>query len=204
MAFIYRKFLDLSKEIPIYSDIKKTEREYKTLCDKPHQNTHMQIEKQHLSFSELSSSDQIPYELLLLADPSKEMVNQYLKKSAVYVARYQGNIVGTLLLLPLSEEELEIKNLAVKTEYQAQGIGSYLIVNAIKTARNKKYSSICIGTSNSSIGQLYLYQKLGFDISEIKWDFFTINYPEPVYENGIRAKHMIMLSKDCSDTIFDN
>ena len=90
---------------------------------------------------------------------------------------------------------VEIKNVAVKPEFQGQGIGSYLIENVVQIASLNRQKSICIGTANSSLGQLYLYQKLGFDISEIRKNFFIDNYKEPIYENGIQAKHMIMLTK---------
>ena len=40
------------------------------------------------------------------------------------------------------------------------------------------------------------YQKLGFNMTEIRRDYFTQNYPEPIWENGIQCKHMIMFEYD--------
>ena len=90
---------------------------------------------------------------------------------------------------------MEIKNLAVRPEYQGRGIGSFMIKWATDLARNKGYSEICIGTANSSIRQLRLYQKLGFEITRIKKNFFLNHYDEVIVENGIQAKHMLVLSK---------
>lgn len=148
-----------------------------------------------LTFKSLSEGEEIPYSLLLLADPSKEMIDGYLGPSQIYIAEQGGKIVGTMVLQPLGNNLIEIKNIAVLEELQGKGIGKYLIENAIQIAREMKMRYIQIGTANSSIGQLYLYQKMGFEIEGVKRNYFTDNYMEKIYENGIEAKHMIMLVK---------
>ncbi len=149
----------------------------------------------NITFKKLDKRDQIPYDLLLLADPSKVLVDGYVMQSEVYIAVQNEETLGVIVLFPLINNAVEIKNLAVKPAFQGKGIGSYLIDNALKVAALNKNESICIGTANSSVGQLYLYQKHGFEISEIKKDFFVNNYPEPIYENGIQAKHMLVLTR---------
>jgi len=67
---------------------------------------------------------------------------------------------------------------------------------ANQIAKEKGFKKIIIGTGDAGIKQLYLYQKVGFEIYDIKHRFFIDNYPEPIYENGIQLKHMIMLKKD--------
>ena len=64
-----------------------------------------------------------------------------------------------------------------------------------KTSRNLGFQKIIIGTGNSSIGQLALYQKQGFEMERIEKNFFTKNYPEEIIENGILCKHMVILEK---------
>lgn len=149
----------------------------------------------NITFDKLDKDDHIPYELLLLADPSKDLVDEYLKKADVFVAKQIDEVIGVVVLLPLTVETVEIKNIAVKPAFQGEGIGSFLIQNVVQVALLNGQKNICIGTANSSVGQLYLYQKLGFEITDIKRDFFTDNYAEPIYENGIQAKHMLMLTK---------
>lgn len=153
-----------------------------------------------MKFEKLVEEEPLPYELLLLADPSKELVDKYLKHSEVFVATQHGETVGIVVLLPITTGEAEIKNIAVKPELQGKGIGSYLIKNVIKVARQKKYRKICIGTANSSIVPLYLYQKLGFEITGIRKSFFIDNYTEPIYEDGLQAKHMIILTQDLEES----
>lgn len=159
----------------------------------------MKYNDQRITFEKLGKDDHIPYELLLLADPSKDLINEYLKRSEIYTARQNDETIGVIVLFPLTTETVEIKNVAVKPEFQGQGIGSLLIENAVQVALFNKQKSICIGTANSSVGQLYLYQKLGFEITGIKRHFFTNNYAEPIYENSIQAKHMLMLTRQLND-----
>ena len=156
----------------------------------------MMLEIQQITFKRLDKNAPIPYELLLLADPSKDLIDEYLKCSEVFASTQNGEIIGVIVLCPFTAEITEIKNVAVKTVFQGQGIGRYLIENAVQIASLNKQTSICIGTANSSIGQLYLYQKLGFELTEIKRNFFTNNYAEPIYENGIQAKHMLVLTQN--------
>lgn len=155
----------------------------------------MDLKNQHIIFEQLVEGDQVPYDLLLLADPSVDIIEEYLKHSEIFIAKQREETLGVIVLFPLTAETVEIKNISVQTRFQGQGFGSYLIKNAIRVAIHKKYKNICIGTANSSIGQLYLYQKLGFEITEIRKDFFTDNYAEIIYENGIQAKHMLLLTR---------
>jgi ribosomal protein S18 acetylase RimI-like enzyme len=159
----------------------------------------MTDKNQNIIFDKLSKDDPKPYELLLLADPSKNLVDQYLKRSDIFTARQNDETIGVLVLFPLTNSTVEIKNIAVKLEFQGQGIGSYLIENVVKVASLSGQKSICIGTANSSVGQLYLYQKLGFEITDIKRNFFIDNYAEPIFENGIQAKHMLILTRQLND-----
>lgn len=150
---------------------------------------------QEIIFQKYEIGQEIPYELLLLADPSKELVDKYLENSDLYLAKINDIVVGVIALFPISDDSVEIKNIAVKQEYQGKGIGSYLINQAVQITKLNGKKSICIGTANSSISQLYIYQKNGFEISSIIQNFFINNYSEPIFENGIQAKHMIMLTK---------
>lgn len=143
----------------------------------------------------LKKDEKIPYKLLLLADPSKELIDQYLAVSTLYIAEEAGVVYGVYVLTPVDSNIAEIKNISVDESHQGKGIGSLLLRHAQDTAREKGYKTLIIGTGNSSIGQLYLYQKMGFEICGIKKDFFIINYKEPLWENHIQCKHMILLSK---------
>nr|WP_295866857.1 GNAT family N-acetyltransferase [uncultured Chitinophaga sp.] len=143
----------------------------------------------------LERHDALPYDLLLLADPSREMIDTYISDSRVYLALIGDVRVGVYVLTPLSDKKAEVKNIAVHESWQGRGLGKQLLTDAAIKARELGFEILVIGTGNSSVAQLYLYQRSGFEITAIRKDFFVQRYPEPIYENGIPCKHMIMLEK---------
>ena len=149
-----------------------------------------------ISIIKLDKGENVPYDLLLEADPSRELIDEYLAVSEVYVALLSSRIVGTYVLYPGSPDMAEIKNISVKDEYQGRGIGTLMLRDATMRAKEKGFKTLMIGTGNTSFGPLYLYQREGFDISAIKRNFFIENYPEDIYENGIRVRHLLVLRKD--------
>lgn len=149
-----------------------------------------------LTIQELKKTDPIPYHLLLLADPSKIAIDKYIYKSVIYTAECEGKCIGCYVLYPLNQETLEIKNIVIAEEKQGKGIGTILLNHAIGQAKLMGGKRIRIGTGNSSIGQLYLYQKVGFRITAIKMDFFRDNYKDVIIENGIECRDMIVLTKE--------
>lgn len=140
------------------------------------------------------SVNPIHYELLLLADPSIEKINEYLIDSEIYTAMINNETIGILVIKKIDQSKKEIMNVAVKEEHQNKGLGKKLINFVLNIEKNNGTKVIEIGTSNSSIYQLLLYQKIGFRISSIDRDFFLRNYPEIIIENGITCKDMIKLS----------
>lgn len=146
-----------------------------------------------INIKQLNKNDKAPIDLLLLADPSEELIRNYLEKEKCFIAYNNEEILGEFLLMEKNSDTIEIINIAVKEKYQGKGIGKKLIHCAIEKAKELKYKIIEIGTGNSSIKQLYLYQKCGFRIEEIAFDFFRKNYKESIYEDGIECRDMIRL-----------
>ena len=144
----------------------------------------------------LADAAPIPYDLLLMADPSRQSIDTYLAAATVYIAEVKGQTVGCYVLMQLDAQVAEIKNLAVAERLQGKGLGNRLLRHAIGQARAKGFKQLIIGTGNSSIGQLYLYQKVGFSMSHIKPDYFTLNYSEPIVENGIACRHLVVLAME--------
>jgi len=141
----------------------------------------------------LADDEEIPYRLLLLADETTEAIDKYIHDCDIFIYQPNLSLIAVYALQQISLEEIEIKNIAVDEKYQSKGIGKFLLRDAIDRANERNYRIITIGTGDASVKQLYLYQKIGFEIYEIKNNFFLENYPEPIYENGIQLKHMIKL-----------
>lgn len=148
----------------------------------------------NLVIRKVNSNDQFPWNLLLLADPSKEKIEEYLEKGETYIALIDNKIVGVYVLVPIDKDEIELKNIAVDENYQGKGIGKKLVLDAIDRAKKHYYKCIIVGTGNSSLNQLALYQKCGFRIIGLDKGFFTRNYTEEIVEDGIRCVDMIKLS----------
>ncbi|MGG6309500.1 GNAT family N-acetyltransferase [Paenibacillus macerans] len=149
-----------------------------------------------MNIRKLSSEEKYPMNLLLLADPSQKLVAEYIKRGECYVSEIEDRIVGVYVLLPTRPATVELVNVAVTEDMHGKGMGRQLVSHAIQTARSRGYKTIEMGTGNSSIGQLALYQKCGFRIVGVDADFFIRHYSEEIYENGIQCRDMIRLSQD--------
>jgi len=149
-----------------------------------------------MDIRKLNKDEKLPMELLLLADPSREIIEEYVNRGECFVAEIEQQIIGVYVLLPTRPETVELVNVAVVEEQHGRGIGKQLVMDAIKVVKTKGYKTIEIGTGNSSIGQLALYQKCGFRIIGVDMDFFVKHYPEEIFENGIQCRDMVRLSRD--------
>jgi ribosomal protein S18 acetylase RimI-like enzyme len=142
----------------------------------------------------LKNQKELPWKLLLLADPSKDSIDKYIHNSDIYIARINGKVVGEYVLLTRSQSTIELMNIAVDEECQGKGIGEQLLLDAIAKAKNKGVKRIEVGTGNSSLVPLALYKKCGFKIVDIEKDYFVKHYSEVIMENGIRCTDMIRLA----------
>ncbi|MBD2872430.1 GNAT family N-acetyltransferase [Paenibacillus arenilitoris] len=149
-----------------------------------------------MDIRKLNSGEQPPMELLLLADPSRELVEEYINRGHCFIAEEDGHIVGVYVLLPTRPGTVELVNVAVEESRQGQGIGKRMVNHAVLEAKSLGFKTIEVGTGNSGIGQLALYQKCGFRITGVDRDFFIRHYNEPIFENGIQVVDMIRMSQD--------
>lgn len=144
----------------------------------------------------LKKEEPVPYEILLLADPSKAIVDEYIRRGQIWAAVSHGKCIGTVVLLHTRPQTYEIVNLAVKESCQGKGLGRALLRHALHEAKEQGAGVIELGTGNSSLDQLGFYQREGFRITGIQRDYFTKHYPEPIIENGIPCVDMLRLSKE--------
>ncbi|TBL74632.1 GNAT family N-acetyltransferase [Paenibacillus thalictri] len=149
-----------------------------------------------MTIRKLQSHEPYPMDLLLLADPEEQAVQSYIQRSACYVKELQGETVGVYALLPTRPKTVELINVAVNENWQGKGIGKELIGHSVRTAKELGYCAMEVGTGNSSIGQLYLYQKCGFRMVGIDIGYFTRHYKEPIFENGLQCTDMVRLRLD--------
>lgn len=148
---------------------------------------------------QVTNPSQIAMHLLLEADPSETLVMGYLAGGEIFNAEFNGAVVGTYVLTKPEPRVKEIKNIAVVQSHRGRGIGTQLLQHAIGQALKAGATSVRICTGNSSIQQLHLYQKAGFRVSGVVPDFFTDNYPEPIWENGLHCRDLVVLTFSLED-----
>lgn len=149
-----------------------------------------------LTVRRLSPDEEIPYSLLLIADDAIEAIDKYIHHSEIYVCEKGEQLIAVYVLQILSSTSAEIKNIAVRPDFQGYGIGTYLIKNVIRDLRKKGFESLLIGTGITSVRPIKLYRALGFKDFRIIKDFFVDNYPQPIYEDGKQLRDMIVLKLD--------
>ncbi|MCU4782113.1 GNAT family N-acetyltransferase, partial [Bacillus cereus] len=94
-----------------------------------------------ISIEKSTSINMEEMELLLLADPSTEVVNGYLKKGDCFVLKKGAVTVGIMILIPTRTETIEIINIAVSEKEQGKGYGKYLLGFAIDYAKKEEYKT---------------------------------------------------------------
>lgn len=140
------------------------------------------------------ASESIPYDLLLLADPSEQNIKTYVDRGITVIAKYKEEIVGALVMIETRLKTVEIMNVSVKEEYQNKGIGKKLILFSVDYIKNNMdIKAIEIGTGNPGAIQMLLYQKCGFRIVGIDFDYFRKYCDHKIIENGIECRDMIRM-----------
>jgi ribosomal protein S18 acetylase RimI-like enzyme len=156
-----------------------------------------QMNLETYEIAKLKKGEALPFDLLLLADETKEAIEKYIHSSDVYVVREteMKAPIASFVLYPVNKDRLEIKNIAVAESLQSKGLGSLLLHQIELIARNACYREILVGTPDVALPQIHFYEKNGYVKFELKTGFYTTNYPEPIIENGALLKDMQMLLK---------
>lgn len=141
--------------------------------------------------------------LLLTADPNEALVRGYLGDAKVLLCYADDAIAGIAVVIKHAEPApnalaehcsptCELINIAVDTAYQGKGLAKAMIARCIDIARGWQAHALEVGTGNSSLDQLALYQKCGFRMHRIERGFFAA-YPEPIIENGVQCLDKVVL-----------
>jgi len=137
--------------------------------------------------------EEIPWELLLDADPSRVRVENYLTQPLTRIAKYDDVIIGVYVLARHDAMTFELMNIAVADAYRGSGLGRRLLGHSIGLAESQGARVIEVGTGNSSFPAMRFYQRAGFRIVGVVPNYFIDNYDEPIVEDGIRCVDMIRL-----------
>lgn len=131
--------------------------------------------------------------LLLLADEEEAMIDSYIENGTMYVLD-DGGVKAECIVLDAGNRILEIKNIAVQSDYQGKGYGKALIDFIIERYKGQ-YSVLQVGTGDSP-KTVPFYQKCGFVYSHTIPNFFADNYTQSIYEDGVLLRDMIYLKRN--------
>ena len=135
------------------------------------------------------------WDLLLEADPHFDAVLAYTPPqnaaAEVFVIGEPKEPYALCVIVPI-DGGFEIKNISTSVMMRRHGMASALIHHVIELARQRGAEFVEIGTATTSHDQIRLYKKLGFKQDGILRDYF-LSYPEPIIENGLLARDMVML-----------
>lgn len=134
-------------------------------------------------------------DLLLEADPSKDMINDYLRDGELFVLTYKDDVACVAVIIRIDDETIELKNIATKEIYRGQGYGKKML-KYLADNYKQKYKKMLVGTSENNIP---FYVKQGFDKYEktIK-NFFIDNYKEEIIDGDTKCIDMYYYSKSLS------
>jgi ribosomal protein S18 acetylase RimI-like enzyme len=99
------------------------------------------------------------YDEKVLDNPEEEI---FKKGGKIYLAFAGIELVGTFILLPVNQKDVELTKLAVDKTYRRIGIGRQLMNFAIDEAQKAGYTSIILLTHSSLTEAIKLYRKIGF------------------------------------------
>ena len=141
-------------------------------------------------FEQVTGNKKQYLELLLLADPSEEMVDKYLETGEMFILIQQGKVVCEAVVDPCGE----LKNLTVDPLFQKKGIGTKML-DLLSKHYQGKFNFLYVGTSDSGVA---FYEKCGFQYSHRVKNFFTDHYFAPIFDNGEQCVDMIYLKRKLS------
>ena len=130
--------------------------------------------------------------LFLMADESETMLARYLDRARLFVAESEGvRIVASALVTDEGGGVAELKNLAVAPDLRGRGVGRRMI-EAVRAACAGRFRTLRVGTG-AGTPTVRFYEKCGFrEVGRIP-EFFTENYPEPIWEEGVLLCDMAVL-----------
>ncbi|MFC0232813.1 GNAT family N-acetyltransferase [Vagococcus entomophilus] len=148
------------------------------------------------------ANTELPWALLLEADPERKVVEKYIDQSTIFVAKEAENIVGVLAIMKLDSTEAcqyELMNVSVDPLFQRRGIATKLMEHAFKwvmeTIKNQVDSVVLYVKTGDISPALQLYKDNGFVIEAIQKNYFLEHYAEPIYEEGQQLKNQVLLKK---------
>jgi GNAT superfamily N-acetyltransferase len=129
-----------------------------------------------------------------LAEDSASHLDSYLDAGLVLVAvTGGGDVVGHLQLVGTEDAAIrELKNMAVRPDFQGRGVGARLIEAAVELLASEDARLLLVATGAADVGNLRFYQRQGFRFRAVERDVFT---EEAGYRSGLEVDGIPLLDQ---------
>lgn len=135
----------------------------------------------------------LPLSLLMEADPSTALIDNYRDTPHAWRIADQGKTVAAAILQQRNAQDWELMNIAVEPSHQSQGLGTQLLATLIHYVCEQGGQTLYVATG--TIGYpLFFYQLAGFRVVAVERDYFLQHYNEALFEDGLQHKDRLILS----------
>jgi len=138
-------------------------------------------------------------DMLLMADPEREMIESYLDKSEMFALIHGGDVCAVCVVELLKNRKCELKSIVTRMEDRGKGYAKYMIRHICEHYGNQ-CDTMYAGTGNRK-KTLEFLGKCGFVNSHIVANYYLEHYREPVYEGDVRLTDKIYLKKQLDSEI---
>lgn len=139
-------------------------------------------------------NDRLEYlDLLLEADPEKEVVEKYINNGDMYVYFEGGKAVAEIFITKVDDDTCELKNIATLEEARGKGYARKLIEYVFNEYKNI-YKRMIVGTTENMIP---FYVLSGFNrYYKTNKNFFIDNYKEEIFDGDLQCIDMYYYAKE--------
>ena len=141
--------------------------------------------------------------LFELAEDSAAELDSYLHAGRVLIAIVGLDVVGHLQLVETDRPgQTEVKNMAVREDWQGGGIGARLVRAAVDLLAAEGGTALLVATAAADVGNLRFYQRQGFRMRSVERDAFTpsAGYPPGTRIHGIELRDRVWLDRPVDPT----
>jgi GNAT superfamily N-acetyltransferase len=128
-------------------------------------------------------------------DQAPEVTAQRINGGECFLARWNGELVGSVLVKPTDENSecayfrrpgvATLRQFGVDPDFRGKGIGIQLIRTCEQWAKAHKYKELALDTAQAATHLVALYGRLGYlPVGQVQW-------PGKVYESIVLSKSLI-------------
>ena len=113
----------------------------------------------------------------------RELKNDDLSRDhidTIFIAEHEGRTIGCVLLHRLSDEEVQLRAMAVYNEWQGKGVGRMLVQALEKHTQEQGYARVVLHARKVALG---FYSSLGYTISG--GEFTEVGIPHYIMQKNV-------------------